>query len=151
MAGHEERVWEPPRDARSRPRRALIALVAIATTLAAALIALLAHDSGSIEHRGRTIDFPLPLGSVKLGSGPSRASYLMMGYPDLKGVFSGRGAEHGWMFCDQLGSMYRFSPTDPDTGVLLDGVTELKTTYFTRVDFIVRDDPGGVVARACLR
>lgn len=146
-----ESVWAPPRPTARPPARVLTALVGVASVATAAIVTLLVHDTGAVDHKGRTIEFPIPLGSVKLDSAPGKVSYLMIGYPDLKGVFDARGAKHGWQFCGQFGAMYSFHPTGPNLGLHLGATTELKTSFFTRVNFFVREDPAAGRSGACGR
>lgn len=144
-------MWAPPRAASPRSRRWPSVLLGIAAVVTAGVVALLAHDTGAVSHGGRAIEFPVPRGSVKIDGGPDRVSYLMLGYPDLKGVFDARGAKHGWQFCGQLGALYNFDPTGPNLGLYLDATTELKTSFFTRVNFFVREDAAAGGAGACPR
>ena len=144
-------MWAPPRAASPRSRWWPRAFVGVAALVTAGLVALLVHDTGAVRHGGRAIEFPVPRGSVKIDGGPDRVSYLMLGYPDLKGAFDARGAEHGWQFCGQFGAGYSFGPTGPNLGLHLGATTELKTSFFTRVNFFVREDPAAGHPGACGR
>ena len=126
---------------RTTPRqRRLLPVIAWYGTAALAAVGLLAfgltRGTGELRRCGRVFRMPVPYASVQIGSSENRATYLTLGYPELQGIFSSRGRSFGWGLADQMGPMYTM-PSTRDENLMLSALAEMRTTHFTRLEFLV--------------
>lgn len=123
-------------------RRAVrIALLAGGVALALSAFALMAFPSlrgiGEIQRHGRVVRIPLPILSIRTGSGEGRASYRSPGRPDLLRILTERGQPFGWTSCDQMGSGFTAVSTSNEA-LRLVAVTEL-VPLSTQIDVHVQE------------
>ncbi|MEO7594053.1 MAG: hypothetical protein ABI134_22765 [Byssovorax sp.] len=124
----------PPRRKVSLP--VIVYFGAVALVAFGLLAFVLTRGTGEIRRCGRVFRIPVPYASLQIGSSENRATYLTLGYPDLQGIFSSRGGAFGWEFGGQYGATYAM-PSTQDERLMLSALVELRTTYFTRTEFLV--------------
>lgn len=111
---------------------------AVALVTSGLLAFVLTHGTGEIRRCGRVFRMPVPYNSIQIGSSENRATFFTIGYPDLQGTFSSRGAGFGWGPAYQDGAMYAIFSTQ-DEKLKLSALVELRTVYFTQLEFLVEE------------
>lgn len=128
----------PPPPRRKRAPSLLVYCGALALLTAGVLAFVSTRGTGEIRRCGRVFRWPLPYSSIQVGASENRATYLILGDPELQEIFSSRGNSFGWRFGDQMGAMY-YMPSTQDPKMSLTAVGEMRTSDFVQLEFRVRE------------
>lgn len=104
------------------------------------VVALTMKQTGEIRYRGGLLVIPVSPVSIKIASDEGRASYLMLGHPDMAGLFTLRGGPLGWGPGDQFGG-FIVVPSASNESIQLTALIQQRSRFFTQYDFQVRTLP----------
>lgn len=130
----------PRQQRRSFVTRAIGATLGVITIVCALVMLPSIHGAGEIRHHGQILKIPVPRPSIKVASSEDQVSYVTFGQPDFVDVYASHGARFGWKFMGQDGGHISLFST-PDEKLVLGAVIEVRTRFFTQLNFRVDDLP----------